>query len=296
MIGSLFALLSAVSFALDAIFIRRAVLKVPDSRIGMLISVPMALPFFIFILALSGQMQSILNFSWQSYVWLSLAGVLFFVVGRFLYYKCIQIIGANITFIFARVNIIVAVVIGISALNEPLSWQLVIGVVLIITGVTLVGLHPQLIQNPYSQLAKIPAKALVLGTGCGVAWGLAPIFVKLGLKGLGSPIAGAFISFLAATTVLSISLMNQKQRTLFAHLTGKAAMFFFIAGFFNCTANLTRYTALSLAPASVVTTLIAIAPIFLLVFSFLFNRNLEIFSKRVIIGSVTVVTGSVLLI
>jgi uncharacterized membrane protein len=54
--------------------------------------------------------------------------------------------------------------------------------------------------------------------------------------------------------------------------------------------------ALGLAPASVVAPLVSITPVFLLVFSFLFNRKLEIFSRSVIIGTVTVVMGTILLI
>ena len=53
--------------------------------------------------------------------------------------------------------------------------------------------------------------------------------------------------------------------------------------------------ALSLAPASVVAPLVSISPVFLLFFSFLFNRNLEIFSLPIIIGAVTVVIGGILI-
>ena len=76
MIGPLFALSSALAFALNNIFLRRAVLKVSDASIGILISVPMAVPLFFFILILTGQTAKILSFSWQEYVWLALAGVM----------------------------------------------------------------------------------------------------------------------------------------------------------------------------------------------------------------------------
>jgi len=296
MIGSLFALLTAIIFALHDIFIRRAVIKVSAAGLGIMISVPMAVPLLFLIIAFTGQMRSILSFSWQGYVWLSLAGIFHFVVGRSLSYECIQLVGANITGILRRVNILVTVVIGISLLHEPLSWQLAIGVFLIITGITLAGLSPQTFRNSSGRFKKIPIKAFVLGFGCGVAWGVSPIFIKLGLKGSGSPIVGTFISFLAATIFLSISLINPIRRTSIVHITGKAAGLFFIAGLLSCTANLVRYVALSLAPASVVTPLVSSSAVFLLIFSFLFNRKLEIFSIPVIIGTVTVVIGTILLV
>ena len=181
-------------------------------------------------------------------------------------------------------------------LHEPLSGRFALGIILIIVGITLAGLSPQLLQNSYDRFLKIPAKAYAFGLGSGVAWGLAPIFVKIGLKGSESPIAGAFISFSAATAILSISMLNKKRRTAIIKMKAKAAGLFLLAGMSSCMANLFRYAALQLAPVSVVIPLVAISPVFLLFFSYLFNRKLEIFSKPVIIGTFTVVIGTILLI
>lgn len=296
MIGSLFALLTAIAYALNGIVLRRAVLKVSDASLGTLISVPMAVPLFFLLLAFTGQVQSILNFSWQSYVWFSLAGIFHFVIGRSLSYKCVQLVGSNIAGILRRVNLLVTVVIGISVLSEPLSWRLAMGVLLIITGITLAGLNTQMFRDPNGQFKKIPVKAFVFGFGCGVAWGISPIFIKLGLKGSGSPVAGAFISFVAATVVLSVSLLKHNRRSSFACIADTAAGFFFIAGLLSFASNLFRYMALSLAPASVVAPIMSTNPVFLLILSFLFNRKLEIFSMPVIIGTVTIVIGTILIV
>jgi drug/metabolite transporter (DMT)-like permease len=296
MIGSIFALLSAMSFSLNKVILRRAVLNVSDASLGTLISVPLGIPLFFLILALSGQIPAALSFSWQGYLWLSLAGVLHFVVGRSFNYNCVQLVGANITNILSRADIPVSVVIGISILKEPLSWQLTFGVLLILFGIILAGLNTQLLQTSYGRLTRIPFKAFIFGFGCGVSWGIAPIFVKLGLKNSGTPTAGIFISYVAATIFLGISLLNQKRRGAITHMSGKAAGLFFVAGFLSCIANLLRYTALALAPASVVTPLVAITPIFGLFFAFIFNRKIEIFSRPVIIGTITVVMGTIFLL
>jgi drug/metabolite transporter (DMT)-like permease len=296
MTGALFAISSALAFAFNNTLIRRAVLKVPDAGIGTLISVPMALPLYFMVLAFTGQTSSILGFSRQGYIWLSLAGVLHFVVGRTLFYHCVQLVGANIAGILRRTSILISVVLGITLLREPLSWKLALGVLFIIVGISLPGLSAKVFRDHEGRLVRIPAKALMLGFSCGLAWGVSPIFIKLGLSGSQSPIAGAFISYLAATATLSLSLLNPNRRTASKRLTPGAAGLFFIAGLFSCSANLTRYVALGLAPASVVAPLVSITPIFLLIFSFVFNRRLEIFSRPVIVGTVTVVIGTILLI
>ena len=112
MLGPIFALMAAASYASNTILVRRAVLKIPDANLGILISVPMAVPLFFLILVFSGRTGSILEFSFEAVVWLSLAGILHFVVGRSLYYECVQLVGANIAGILRRTNILVAVGVG----------------------------------------------------------------------------------------------------------------------------------------------------------------------------------------
>ena len=129
-----------------------------------------------------------------------------------------------------------------------------------------------------------------------MSWGVAPIFVKLGLDGIGSPVAGAFISFVAATASLSLSLLNQRIRISISATSGRAAGLFFTAGLFSFAANFVRYIALKLAPASVVTPLASTVPVFVLIFSFVFNRKLEIFNTRMVLGAISVVIGTLFLV
>jgi len=49
--------------------------------------------------------------------------------------------GANLTIVFTRINILVAVAIGILLLHEPVSVELLLGVLLIFIGVTVPGIY-----------------------------------------------------------------------------------------------------------------------------------------------------------
>ncbi len=289
------AVLGALGYGFSAIFTRRAVVKVSDASVGVLISVPLGVLFFAIILIATGQIGSVVSFSWQSYAWLSAAGILHFVVGRSLNYSCIKLAGATISNVLSRASILVAVVLGISVLNEPLTWELVVGVLLIFLGVVTIGLQPQMLGGGQVSFSAIPRKALLIGLGAGVAWGISPILVKLGLGVSVSPVAGVFISYTAATIILGISLLNHDRRVALIGMKSGATGFFFLAGLFSSTAQLLNYSALSIAPASVVTPIFSMAPVFVLFFSFLFNRKLEMFSKAVIIGTIVVVVGGVLL-
>ncbi len=291
-----FAILGALAFALSAIAQRRAVIKVPNAATGVLISVPISAPFFLIILAATGQISSIASFSWQNYVWLAAAGVVHFVVGRSLSYSCVQLVGVNIANILRRIGPLISVILGISLLAEPVSWQLIVGVLLIIGGVLATSFDPKVFRGKQSITSGISRKAIFLGLGAGLAWGTTPIMVKLGLGDSGAPAAGALISFLAATTVLSMSLLNKNRRTELFSMNKRAIAFFCLCGLLSGTAQLLKYIALSKAPASVIIPLFEISPVFGLILAFLINRKLEVFSPIIVMATIGVVLGAILLL
>ncbi|MFC1894212.1 EamA family transporter, partial [Chloroflexota bacterium] len=275
---------------------RRAVMHVSDAALGVIITVPLSVLFFMIILIFIGQIDSIFSFSWQSYLWLSAVGFNTFILGRSLNFKSIQLIGANTNAVLVRVAPLVSVILGVSFLGEVVTWELVVGVLLIVLGVMLVGINPQMFRGGKSMFSGIPTRGYIYGIGTGLAVGTTPILIKMGLSGSGSPIAGAFISYSAAAIILSVTLWNNKRRVALAGMTGSAVSFFILYGLFTSTANLVRYLALDIAPVSLVASVFALSPVFLLVLSFLFNRKLEVFSKYVIIGIIAAVVGTILLV
>ncbi len=291
-----FAIIGALSFAFGNVVTRRAVIKVFDTVVGLLISLPVGLLFFTLVLIAAGQVGSIINFSWQGYLWLSAAGILNFVVGRWLFYNCVKLAGANTATVMTRVGPLIAVSLGISVLGEPVTWKLIAGVLLIIFGVMLAGLNPQMFRSGQGLFTGISRKALLLGTSAGLAWGLTPIMVKLGLSGSSSPIAGVFISYLAANVALITFLSNHNRRDALLDTKLGVIGLFSLASLFSSTAQLMRYVALHMAPVSVVAPLFATSPVLLLIPSFLLNRKLEVFSRFIIIGAIAVVLGTILVL
>ncbi|MFC1894002.1 EamA family transporter [Chloroflexota bacterium] len=111
------SIIGAFSFAFGDVFARRAVVQVLDAALGLLIIIPLALPFFTIILIFTSQIGSILSFSWPSYLWLSAAGIVTFVLGGPLYLKSVQLVGANATSIITRFHPLFSVIIGVSILG-----------------------------------------------------------------------------------------------------------------------------------------------------------------------------------
>ena len=296
MSGEILAVITALAFAVSIIILRRAVIQVTDATAGTIITIPIILLFITIILTIMGQIDSVFSFSWQSYLWFSSAGIVHHLVGRSLNYNSVRLVGANVTSVMRRIQPLVTVILGISILGEALTWQLIVGVLLIFFGIMVAGVAPEDFRSGRNLFSGIPRRALLFGFGNGLAWGISPIMVKMGLRGSDSPMGGLLIALLAATITSSILLYNPNTRAALAGITLRAVSLFFIVAVIEGTALLARYTALSIAPASVVEPLVSTSLILIIILSFLFNRNLEVFSKPIMVGIIAVVAGSILLI
>ncbi len=296
MSGEILAFIAVLAFSANIIILRRAVLQVTNPTAGAIITVPISFLFVTITLIITGQINNIFNLSWQSYFWFSLAGIVHLVVGRSLSYNSVRLVGANVTSVMRRIQPLVTVILGISILGETLTWQLTIGVLLIFCGIMVAGVVPQDFRSGRNLFSDIPRRAILFGFSNGLAWGISPILVKMGLRGSDSPLAGIVISYLAATIVSGTLLYDPNTRAAIAGFTRKAVISFSVVAVFASTAHLVRYLALHIAPASVVEPLVSTSPILIIILSFLFNRNLEIFSKPIIVGIIAVVLGSILLI
>jgi uncharacterized membrane protein len=74
-----------------------------------------------------------------------------------------------------------------------------------------------------------------------------------------------------------------------------ARRWFLLAGVIGFLAQMSRYVALGLAPVYVVVPLMRTVPLFVLVFSFLVNRRLEVFSPKLVVGVLVAVLGLIVL-
>ena len=82
MLGAIFSLLSATCFALNNATTRRGVLTGTVLQ-AMIITVPMGVPLFFILLLMFGQVSALARMPLMAVVWLSIAGVLHFVWGRY---------------------------------------------------------------------------------------------------------------------------------------------------------------------------------------------------------------------
>ena len=300
MLGGFFALLSAATFALNQAFARRGVLTGSVIQ-ALCVTVPVGAPFFLLIAFIFGYAGEVFNFSATAYIWLCLAGVNHFIAGRFFNYWAVQNMGTNLTGPIQQIDIIVSLVLAIWLLGEYLTPLRIIGILLIVFAPLFTiksdiaaakGKGPRELKFT-PQLGKGYLGAILSG----IAYGVSPILVRAGLQDAspGASLAGGAISYAAAAVVL-LTFVVLSGRT--RHVVGMErhnAGWFAIAGISVGFAQVFRYVALALVPVAVVAPILRVGLVFRLIFSWMFNRDHEVFSAGIITATLVSLFGALLL-
>ncbi len=293
MSGSLLALLGAVFFAASRIPLRRGLTDTGESFSAVAYSVFTGVVLFSLLAFVPGDRAELARISLKSYALLATAGVTAFVLGRALEYTAVRLIGNNIAAPLARVSIVVAVVSGILVLGESLTMMGIWGVVLILAGVILVSISGE--DGKVRLTRGNLIRGIAAGLGAGICWGASTVLIRAGIQDVDSPFVAAFISYMAALAVIASSLLHKGRRLQLNQVGRSSLIALLLNGVFVSVAQLLRYLALDITPASIVQPIMSTSLLFLLLFSFALNRNVEVFTWKVVLGVVAVVAGAVLI-
>jgi uncharacterized membrane protein len=299
MLGALYAVLSAASFAFNNASLRRGVITSSVFQ-ALAITVPIGVPLFLIACLLGGQLDWLMKFSGRNYLFLSLAGIFHFVWGRYCGYRAIKAMGSNLVAPVQSGNLVVALGLAIILLGEYMTPLKLIGLGLIIAGAGIAV--PPAKKKPGAEkpgettfkpnLTEGYTWALLSCTG----YGLSPVLVRLGLEGTsGAAMAAGLVSYTAASLFFCLFLIPKGRVVDVLQMDRKALPWFINSGFFVFLAQMLRYLALSIAPVTVVTPIQRITGIFRILFSTLLNPGHEVINLRLIIGMVVSILGAVAL-
>ncbi len=306
MIGTLLGLGSAVGFAANSIITRRGVLRLGSNYIAVT-SIFTGTLFFLLLLALTGHLFGLREIPWKALVFWVLAGVIHFALGRTWAYRSIQFIGSNRSNVVTSLNPVVTIVLALVILHEEVNTLMTLGIFFSIAGPLVVLLMEETVTavNPVSGAIEgkdvdrsTLYKGFFYGAGAAVFWGSSAIFIKLALReGGGSPIAGSFLAYLAASLVVGPSaLVNPVTRREILRKDASSVGVAIVCGLTAGVGQLLRYLALGYTSAILVSLLNRTIPFWVLILSFLFIRRYESFSRWVIIGNALLVVGTLLVL
>jgi drug/metabolite transporter (DMT)-like permease len=292
--GLILALFASVSFAVCAIIIRKTVAQTGESFTAMVISVFIGIPFFAVALFFSGEWSKLFSVSSRAFISLGIAGIIHFIVGRWLSYSALRFIGANKTTPLLMTNPFYTVTFSILFLQESLTIYLVLGLLCIFAGAALITTEKESVSEERQEaLFSNNVKGILVALGAALCWGITPILIKPAVTEIGSPVVGAFISYVTASIVTALLFLRRQHREYMGRLTLVATLLpLVISGLLASAGQLLNYTALSMSPASLISPLMGTQIFFIFFLSFLVNRQIEVFTPKVIIGMVATGVGT----
>ena len=289
-LGLILSILAALGFALASVFVRRGTVRAGESFTAVSISVFLGTVLFLLFIMFTAKWNAFLSISWRGWLLLGAAGIMHLVAGRFFFYTSIRLIGANIALSIIQTSIFFSVILGVLLLGESITVLLVVGVLFLGFGAILISTHKA------EQAPKVHIKGILAALGGAVLWGASGVLIKPAVAEVSLPYVATFVSYLTASFVLAASLIHREQREQLMELKRESLLPVIIAGVFSSVGQLLRYTALGYSPVSIAQPLIASTSVlFTFSLSFLFNRNIEVFSLKVIVGTAAIIIGAILL-
>lgn len=267
---------------------------------AMAITVPIGVPLFAAALLPFGGLELLARFDLPAWGWLSLAGVVHFVAGRYGNYKATHALGAALSAPIQQLSVPIAVLLALWLLDEALTPLRFIGFVLVMLG-PFISMGPKKARTPKSQKEGFQphyGPGIFWGGVAAFGYGISPLLIIFGLgaeRTLTSSIAGGFVSYAAATIVLVIPIATAGGMGFLRKLDPEAGKWFLRSGLFVFLSQALRYMSLAVAPVSVVVPIQRLSVIFRVLFSWWMNRDHEVLGMRVITGIVVSVIGAVAL-
>lgn len=298
MLGAVLALLSAAFFGLNNAAVRRGVIGATVLQ-GLAITVPFGVPLFIGFAAVMGGFQAMADWGLSAWIWMALAGIVHFVIGRYANYKATVLLGSTLSTPIQQLSVLVALALAFAFLDETLNLVNVAGILLVILGpAALVG-RKKAVARAAKEKEFEPqyAPGMFWGAVSALGYGTSPLLVALGIGegGVDDSVGGLLVSYTAATIVVIVWIATLGGRRYLGSLERNSALWFLLSALFVALSQLFRYAALAVAPVSVVVPIQRLSVVFRLIFNALMNRKLEVFDRWVVLSILLSVLGAIAL-
>jgi drug/metabolite transporter (DMT)-like permease len=289
-LGFLFAILTAVSFAVPQVLVRRATYQSGESFSALAVSMLVGTPIFVVLVSAFGEWSDFVSFTAAQYGLLAAAGLVHLIIARFLFFSSTRLIGANPTAAITRTAVIFSVVFGVVFLGESISGLQVAAALLIMFGAILTTTEIS------RKVFRISTRGLLMSLGTALCSAGSATLIRPVMEVTDAIYAATFVMYLAAFIVLMVILLarvDYRQRII--RQGGRSWLLLSVGAIFLVVGHLFRFAALQRSPVSIVQPLVATIVIFVLLFSWLINRRIDVFNWRVIAGIAMVLGGVVMI-
>jgi uncharacterized membrane protein len=226
-------------------------------------------------------------FAWRYFI---IAGLFAPVLGRFFNYQGIDKVGVNISIPLVYTNPVVAVVLSLVFLNEYLSPSEAVGALVIVVGAVVVAT----VDADGDRPRQFPKRYLLLPLLGAFFYGTSHVFRDIGVEVVSNPVLAAAVTTTTSWLVVAAFLVASDRVTL-KQAHRREVLYFAAAGLATSTAIPLIYLAYSVGRVVIVTPVTNSSPLFVMLLSAILFREEEVFSARVVGGTLLVVVGVVLM-
>lgn len=285
-IGPVFAILTAASFAITQILVRRATYQSEESFTALAVSLLVGAPIFLVLVTVFGEWDDFRAFTWQQYALLGGAGLIHLIIARYLFFNSTRLIGANPTVAVTRSSVIFSVIMGVVFLDESITVPQIFAALLIMFGAVLTT--AEINRDTF----RISTKGLLMGLGTAICASGSATLIRPVMAVNDAVFAATLVMYLTAFIVIMVLLLlRPEQRSHVLQLDRTNFLILASGAIFLVIGHVFRFSALQHSPVSVAQPLMATIVIFVLLFSWLVNRRIDVFNWRVVAGIIMVLAG-----
>ena len=283
MLAEIIAIYSAMAWAGDAVFVRLGTRK-STIFAAMLVSYALSISLvWIYLLATTS-----LDFLRSpAMIYFLMSGCLQPLFARALYYEGFNRIGVARAGPLRGAEPFFAIAIAIVFLHEDPTLSVYLGTVLIVASIWMISWRDGAQMKWRLRDASLPLGAALVSA-------VSQTLRKQGLSILPNP-------FVASATVTSTSLVLlllfvcSSRRTHLLRMKRQSLGFFVCGALIACSAQVSNFVALARGDLSVIIPLLNTTPLFNVIFSAVFLRNIETVTPRIVLGAIVMVTGVALI-
>lgn len=202
MSGELVAILSALLWAMASVLLAMGAQRLSVMPLN-LIRCVLSTAFFWALLPFFGGIEAVAAIPAGNWLWLVLSVVLLLIVGDLFYFRSLKMAGVSWAMPVASTNPLFAVLFAALFLDEPLSWDLLAGAVLVVAGIIVIS-RSSAPAEPIDRRRRKIGLALALITS--LAWGIGQVVLKPATAGIHSVVANSIRQPLGTLVMLSLAL------------------------------------------------------------------------------------------
>ncbi|MFN2292379.1 MAG: DMT family transporter [Anaerolineae bacterium] len=213
MSGEVIAILSALLWAVASVLLTvgtKRIHAVPMNMIRCLISTS----FFWILLPFYGGLEALAAIPPTAFLWMLVSVLGLLVIGDTLYFRSMDLAGVSWAMPVASINPLWAVLLASVFVDEPLSWRLLLGAVLVVVGVTLLSRPVGQTTGGRSIEPSERRAGLLLALVTSVLWAVGQVALKPATAGMHSVVANSVRQPMGLLLLVGLTTVQGRWRDL----------------------------------------------------------------------------------